>query len=290
MDDAAQRLDKWTPKNFEGEGYSGRVSLRTALAKSLNEISMQLVIAVTPGGVVDFANRVGLRDDPAKLTPVPSIALGSEEAPPIVMVNSLATFAAGGVYMPPRFIEAIDGKPEPTPEGEQVVDPKVAYIVVDLMRSVVEGGTASAATALKIPIVGKTGTSNGPKDTWFIGMTPDYAIGVWVGYDDSRIVKYEQGATTALPIWMDLVKQMNLAPKSFKRPDGIIDVDIDTKTGLLAPKDAEKGTMLKEVFIKGTEPTEEAPPSSTTDTEDAYDKDDKKKTDGDKKPDEKKDE
>src|SRR5207248_1982523 len=121
-------------------------------------------------------------------------------------------------------------------------------------------------TALKIPIVGKTGTSNGPKDTWFIGMTPDYAIGVWVGYDDSRILKYEQGATTALPIWMDLVKQMNLPAKSFKRPDGLVDVEIDTATGLKAPADAPKGTTLHEVFIKGTEPTEEAPPSGTTDS------------------------
>ena len=207
---------------------------------------------------------------------MPSIALGSDEAPPIVMVNALATFGAGGVYMPPRFIDSIDGQPQPVAAGEQVIDPKVAFIVVDLMRSVVEQGTAGAAMALKIPIVGKTGTSNDAKDTWFIGMTPDYVIGVWCGYDDPRILRYEQGATVALPIGMDLHNQMNLPQNTYTRPDGIIDDAVDAKTGLLPPTDAPKESIAHEVFIKGTEPTDEAPASGTTDTEDAYDKDDKK--------------
>jgi penicillin-binding protein 1A len=263
MNDAPQVSLKWRPKNFEGDGFEGPIRLRSALAKSLNEISFQILEKLQPQGVIEFARRMGIKEAP--LPPNESIGLGADEVTPLEMVNTIATLAAGGSYAPPRFVDAIDGKELPaTGVVDGAIDPRVAYVVLDMMRSVIEEGTGTAALALKIPVVGKTGTSNGPKDCWFIGLTPDYAIGVWTGYDDSRILRGEQGATTALPIWIDVVKQMKLPAKSFKRPDGLVDVTIDKATGKLAPDGAAASTTMTEIYIKGTEPTEVAPAEGET--------------------------
>nr|HEX4316954.1 transglycosylase domain-containing protein [Kofleriaceae bacterium] len=271
MNDAPQVSLKWRPKNFEGDGFVGPIRLRVALAKSLNEISFQILEKLQPQGVIEFARRMGIKDAP--LPPNESIGLGADEVAPIEMVNTIATLAAGGTYAPPRFVDAIDGRElAQTGVVENAIDPKVAFVVLDMMRSVIEEGTGAAALSLKIPVVGKTGTSNGPKDCWFIGLTPDYAIGVWTGYDDSRILRGEQGATTALPIWIDIVKQMKLPAKTFKRPDGLVDVTIDKATGLLAPDDAAKGTTMTELYIKGTEPTETASGSGDTTDENLSEK------------------
>ena len=166
----------------------------------------------------------------------------------------MASFATGGKTAKPRFIEAIQGKPTAPSEATQVLDPKVAYIVTDMMKSVVTAGTASRAQALGIPIAGKTGTSNSSKDTWFIGLTPDYAIGVWVGYDDPRSLGHEVGGTTAVPVFVELVKSMKLQSKQFARPSGIVEAQIDRKTGLLAPEGAPKSTVITELFLEGTAP------------------------------------
>jgi penicillin-binding protein 1A len=127
------------------------------------------------------------------------------------------------------------------------------------MRSVVTEGTAMAAAALKIPIAGKTGTSNDAKDAWFIGMTPDYAIGVWIGHDDPRPMGRETGGTTAVPVYIEIMKQLNLPAKAFPRPPHVVEATIDKKTGLLAPEGAPKEATLTEVFVEGTQPTEVAP-------------------------------
>jgi len=127
------------------------------------------------------------------------------------------------------------------------------------MRSVVTEGTATAAAALKIPIAGKTGTSNDARDTWFLGLTPDYAIGVWIGYDDSRSLGHDTGGSNAVPVYVDIMKQMNQPAKAFPRPPHVVEATIDRKTGLLAPDGAPRETSLTEVFVEGTQPTEVAP-------------------------------
>jgi penicillin-binding protein 1A len=130
----------------------------------------------------------------------------------------------------------------------------------------VTSGTGHLAQALKVPIAGKTGTSNDAKDTWFIGMTPDYVIGVWIGYDDPRSMGREAGGTTAVPVFVDLAKTMNLPGKSFTRPSGILDVKIDKDTGDLAPEGGPKDKVLTELFLEGTQPTQYAPlPDEITD-------------------------
>src|SRR6185503_5653834 len=106
---------------------------------------------------------------------------------------------------------------------------------------------------------GKTGTSNEARDTWFVGFTPDYIVGDWVGYDHNRPMGgKETGGSTAAPI-VDVVKSMALPAKAFAKPAHVVEKTIDRETGLLAPEGAPKGTTLNEVFVEGTEPTEVAP-------------------------------
>jgi penicillin-binding protein 1A len=247
-----REFPEWKPKNFETGSFEGPVRLRYALSKSINSVSLQLTYAVKAQAVVTLANRMGIA---SKLTPEMSIALGSNEVTPLEITNAVASLAAGGVAAEAQFVDAINGKSTPAPPGEQVLRPEVAYVVVDMMRSVINEGTAHLAAALKIPIAGKTGTSNDAKDTWFLGLTPDYAIGVWVGYDDNRAMAHATGGALAVPVYVDIMKQMNQPAKPFARPAHVVELTIDKKTGLVAPDGAPKGTTLSEVFVEGSAPT-----------------------------------
>ena len=245
----------WRPKNFETGRYEGPVRLRYALSRSINTVSLQLAYNLKPETIVALARKMGIASE---LTPELSIALGSNEVTPLENTNAVATLATGGIAAPPQLIDAIDGKQVPPPAGEQVLRPEVAYVVADMMRSVVTEGTASLAAPLKIPIAGKTGTSNDARDTWFIGLTPDYAIGVWIGYDDNRSMGHETGGVVAVPVYVEIMKQMNQPAKAFPRPPHVVEATIDKATGLLAPDGAPKQTTLTEVFVEGTQPTEVA--------------------------------
>ncbi|MEO8840757.1 MAG: transglycosylase domain-containing protein [Kofleriaceae bacterium] len=257
VNDAPEVFDLWRPKNFETGEYLGPVRLRDALAKSINTVSIRITSDLKPETVVAMAHKLGIK---SALPTEMAISLGAGEVTPLEMTNAYATLAAGGILAEPTFIDAIDGKALPAAKGEQVISPEVAYVITDTMRSVVTEGTAAMIGAkLKVPISGKTGTSNDAKDTWFIGMTPDYVIGVWCGFDDPKEMKGEQGARVAAPIFLDIAKQMNLPGKAFTRPAHVVDATIDRQTGLLAPEGAPKDTTLNEVFVEGTQPTEVAP-------------------------------
>ncbi len=256
VNDAPEVFDLWKPKNFETGQFEGPVLLRHALARSINTVSIRLTYDLKPETVIAFAHKMGVQTDlPVEM----SIALGADVVTPLEMTNAFTTLAAGGVYQPPRFVETVNGKSVDAPPGEQVLRPEVAYVVTDMMRSVVTEGTGRKAAELGIPIAGKTGTSNDARDTWFIGMTPDYAIGVWIGYDDNRSMGHDQGGTNATPVFVDIVKGMNLPAKQFPRPAHVVEATIDRQTGLLAAEGAEKKTTLQEVFVEGTQPTEVAP-------------------------------
>ena len=243
----------WKPKNFETGRFDGPVRLRYALSKSINTVSLRIAYEVTPQAIVELARKMGIASN---LTPEMSIALGSNEVTPIEITNAVATLATGGITAEPQFIEALDGKPVPPPHGEQVLRPEVAYVVTDMMRSVVTEGTAYLAASLKIPIAGKTGTSNDAKDTWFLGLTPDYAIGVWVGFDEPRPMAHETGGAVAVPIYVEIMKHVSPPAKAFVRPAHVVEATIDKATGLLAPEGAPKGTAMTEEFVEGTQPTE----------------------------------
>ena len=245
--------EKWNAKNYETGKFEGPVLLRYALAKSINTVAIRVLERVKAERIIDLANRVGIE---SKLPTTLSLALGAGEVTPLETTNAMATFAAGGKAAKPVFIDAIDGKATPPAEARQVVKPEVAYVVTHMMQSVVTSGTGVLAQKLKIPVAGKTGTSNDAKDVWFVGLTPDYAIGVWIGYDDPQSMGRETGGTTAVPVFVEVAKTMNLPAKQFPRPPQVVEAKIDRTTGLLAPDGWPKDKTMTEVFVAGTAPTE----------------------------------
>jgi len=257
LNDTAEVFDLWKPQNYSKNSFEGPVLLRRALAKSINTVAIKLAYETGVAQVADLAEKMGIT---TKLPRELSLSLGSGVVKPIDMANAYATFASGGKYAPPRFIESIDGADAPGPAPVQVLDPEVAYVVADMMRSVVEEGTGQLAKKVGVPIAGKTGTSNDARDTWFMGMTPDYVIAVWVGNDDNHAMgNHETGGTTAAPIFVDVAKSMGLKAKAFTRPARVVDARIDKATGLLSPPGAPRASSYSEVFIEGTVPTEVAP-------------------------------
>jgi penicillin-binding protein 1A len=182
---------------------------------------------------------------------------------PLELANAFSTFASGGIVGPPITIRKVGAENLPPPALAPTLKPEVAYVVVSMMRSVIDEGTAHGAVAGKLrrPAAGKTGTSNGQRDAWFVGFTPDLLAVVWVGFDDmKKLGRGEAGGKTAAPIWADfMVKAVAGRPtKDFQQPAGIVVQRIDKATGLLAAPGQESGT-LDEVFIDGTAPTAHAP-------------------------------
>jgi penicillin-binding protein 1A len=263
INDAPEVYDLWKPKNY-GSKFEGPVRLRHALAKSINTVAIRVASDVGPAAVAAMAHAMGIESDlPEHL----SLALGSGEVSPLEMTNAMATFAANGRYAPPWIVESVDGQVREQPDPVQALRPDIAYVVVDMMRSVVEEGTATKAKALKIPIAGKTGTSNDSRDAWFVGMTPDVVVGVWIGHDDNRpLGSKETGGSTAVPVFVDVMKAFGAKHKKFARPPGVIEARIDKATGLLAAEGAPEGSSYIEVFVDGTAPTEIAPLPGEVDT------------------------
>jgi penicillin-binding protein 1A len=257
------------PSNFEG--WEGRepLRLREALANSVNVAAVRVLRDVGPANVVPWAEALGIA---SPLKPDLSLALGSYEVRPIELAGAYATFAAGGKYAEPRLVLRIvgpDGKDIPLPElapPRRVLDDAEAYVVTSMLESVVDHGTAARAKSLGRPLAGKTGTSNGPKDTWFAGYSTEIAAVAWVGFDDGRTLGgAEQGAVTALPAWIAFMKAaMEGKPAvDFPRPPGVVTVTIDKRTGELPyPDDTD---LMDEVFLAGTEPTETAQPPRPAD-------------------------
>ena len=145
-------------------------------------------------------------------------------------------------------------------EPEQVLTKETAYLVTNMLEDVVQHGTGQRAKFLKRALAGKTGTTNDYTDGWFIGYTPNLALGVWVGFDDRRpLGNRESGANSALPIWIAFMKEAleQLPSMSFEIPDDVVYVRVDPATGLLPAEGGPSGTV--EIFAKGTEPKETAP-------------------------------
>lgn len=263
VNDAPEVYDLWKPKNY-GSKFEGPVRVRHALAKSINTVAIRVASDVGPAAVAALAHAMGIESElPEHL----SLALGSGEVTPLEMTNAMATFAAGGRFQPAWIVESVDGQTRAQPEPTQALRPEVAYVVLDMMRSVVEDGTATKAKALKLTIAGKTGTSNDSRDAWFVGMTPDVVVGVWIGHDDNRpLGSKETGGTTAVPVFVDVLQAFGAKNKKFPRPPGVVEARVDKATGLLAADGAPDDASYVEVFVDGTAPTEIAPLPGEVDT------------------------
>ena len=264
MIDAPAVYDQWNPQNYETWRHEGDVRIRTALAKSINLVAVRAIEQVGPEAVVEFGHHLGIESE---LEPTLTLALGSSGVRPIEMVGAYATFAAGGRWAAPRFIDRIvgpDGRPVPLPDrapARDVLTPAEAYLTTSMLQSVVADGTGRGAQRLERPVAGKTGTSNEARDAWFVGYTPRIVAGVWVGFDDRRSLgRREGGGRTALPIWVDVVgaAEEGHAADAFPRPSGVETASIDPATGLLAYEGMAE--PMEEVFLEGTVPTETARP------------------------------
>lgn len=201
----------WVPKNYDGK-YNGPVTLRTALAKSLNAATVRLATEVGVDNIIDTARVLGIKSN---LQPYLPIALGASDVTLMEMVSAYGAFATGN-YVKPMFFERVTNKNglaeiESTPKMTEILSEDVREEMKTLLRAVVEEGTAVKARELKRPLYGKTGTTNDYTDAWFIGFDERLVVGVWVGRDDHKpIGPKETGARAALPIWIDFMKKVPL--------------------------------------------------------------------------------
>jgi penicillin-binding protein 1B len=248
---------EYKPANFHG-GYSNRdVTLREALARSLNVPTVELAMRVGLAQIADTAEDCGLERPRA----FPSMALGTSEVTPLELAGAYTAFANDGKAMRPIPIRSVEGNSlsgvneRVTTASTQVFSPQVAYLMTNLMQSVVNSGTASSLRGMGLTgaIAGKTGTSN---DGWFVGYTPNLVCVVWVGFDDNRDLRM-QASDAALPIWADFMKtaleiHRGYGRDSFSRPGGIVTVEIDPATGYLAGPDC--ASRQQEIYLSGTEP------------------------------------
>ena len=198
----------WSPKNYRNE-YHGDVTMRKALELSLNTATVRLLEKVGVENVIDMAKQLHIN---SKFEPNLSLALGTTEVVPIELAAAYATFARSGNYMPPvaiKTIATIDGEEKYHEEAleEPIVTPEVAYALVDIMKGVIQRGTARAASKMPYYLAGKTGTTDDYRDAWFIGFSPNLLCAVWVGYDKKINLDREAGASVALPIWMDFMSK-----------------------------------------------------------------------------------
>jgi penicillin-binding protein 1B len=247
---------EYTPGNFHQQ-FLGAVNLRTALAHSLNVATVRLGEMVGFDNVVNMARRAGLPDS---IRATPAVALGAYEATPLDIAGAYTVFANEGVYVRPSFINSVrahDGRilDSAKPQSRRALDPRVAYLMVNLLQEVMRSGTAAGVRGrgFTVPAAGKTGTS---RDGWFAGFTTKLLCVVWVGFDDNRDLGLE-GSKAALPIWTELMKgALNLpayaAAQPFKAPDGVITEQVCMDSGQLATSYCD--TVRTEVFIEGTQP------------------------------------
>lgn len=239
--------EAWTPKN-SGDRYGGEVTLKNALARSINTITARLMDKVGPRTVVKLAENLGIESE---ILPVPSIALGTPDISVYEMVGAYSAFANKGVYTKPVMITAIVDKNDTVlyqfvPESRDVISEETAYVTVKLMQGVTEFGSGARLRTtddsrpdykeivtgypykFENPIAGKTGTTQNQSDGWFMGMVPNLVTGVWVGAEDRAThfedIRYGQGAAMALPIWGVYMKScyadkdLGISKEEFERP------------------------------------------------------------------------
>lgn len=251
--------DVWKPQNYS-ETFEGEVTLRHALNASINIAAIRLLMAMGPVEAINVAHRLGIKSD---LENVYSLALGVSEVTLLEITNAYATIAAGGMRGEPLFISKVvdrEGRvlEENTVFREEVLDPKVNFMITNLMESVMNEGFGHNARVFGFnePAAGKTGTTDLCTDAWFVGFTTDLAVGVWSGFDEKKTMgKKMTGAFVSLPTWTAVMKAAyrDRHAHPFEEPEGIQHRVVCEKTGLLATEACPK--IRREVFIEGTEPT-----------------------------------
>ncbi|MBN2207954.1 MAG: PBP1A family penicillin-binding protein [Candidatus Coatesbacteria bacterium] len=257
-------IDKvWKPENY-GQRVFGPITLQTALEKSKNLATINLIRRIDPRLAVKYARILGIE---SHLEAVPSLALGSIGVSLLDLTCLYGVIATEGERFKPIFIKQItdhSGRELYRQESsfEQVISPQTAYVMIHMMQGVIQRGTGVRAKSLGHNLAGKTGTTNDYIDAWFVGFSPDLVVGAWVGFDELEpLGSGETGARAALPIWKDFMETAleGEPEKEFPVPEGIVFRMIDAETGLLASE--ETTDTIKQAFIAGTEPVETERPT-----------------------------
>jgi membrane carboxypeptidase/penicillin-binding protein len=231
----------WKPENYE-HTYQGPLVLKKALMLSDNVITAKLIERVTPAIVAEYAAQMGIT---SPLEPHLSLGLGATSVSPFEMAVAYATIAGQGIKRDGFMVQQIltfDNKviEQWEPNSVRVVDSQNCYLLIDMLKGVIDGGTGQAVRSLGFnrPCAGKTGTTSDYRDAWFAGFTPDLVTVVWVGFDDNRIMKTQSGAgvtgsLAALPIWVQFMDSAlaETIYSDFSIPPGIIFTEVDPTTG-----------------------------------------------------------
>jgi penicillin-binding protein 1A len=265
----------WKPRNYK-ETFYGPTLLRNALAKSRNLVTIKILQDIGVDYAIAYAAKLGIESN---LSRDLSIALGSSGISLLELLRSYSVFANQGYLVEPVFIlKVVDRNgnvlEEMAPERKKVIEKSTAYIMTSLLEGVVKYGTGRRIKELKRPAAGKTGTTNNLFDAWFVGYTPEYITGVWVGLDEEAPMgKGETGSRAASPIWLGFMQRAleGKPVKVFQAPEGVVFAKIDADTGLLPVPESKN--VVFECFKEGTVPTEYTKrPNEARETEDLFKK------------------
>jgi penicillin-binding protein 1A len=251
----------WRPQNFDAK-YLGPMTLRTALQRSRNLVSIRIIDSIGPRNVVRFAHAAGVE---SHLSPYLSLALGTSVVDLLELTNAYGTLASGGIRAEPYYVERVldrRGKimEEHSPKLESRLSPQTCFLITNILQGVINHGTGWYAKRLGRPLAGKTGTTQDQRDLLFIAFSPDLVCGVWVGYDDFRPLKKGLSASNiAVPLWTDFMREAlkSYPAKEFPIPPKIEFAKVDAVTGFLALPTCPR--VILEAFKDGTVPVEFCP-------------------------------
>jgi penicillin-binding protein 1A len=248
--------ETWEPRNYTGR-YDGPITVREALTRSKNTVTVQLAQELGMASVIQTAREMGIS------TPIPNVpatALGAAEVKPIELVRAYAALASGGWLPEPHVIERIEDRHgeviyRAEPQRDRVVDPAAAYVLTTMLRDVVDRGTGTPvrAAGFRGPAAGKTGTTNGATDIWFVGYTPELVAAVWFGMDRPQtIVREASGGTIAAPVWGRMMTRIQRGRRvgDFPMPRGVVTETVDRATGFVVdPGCPPQGETYTEYFV-----------------------------------------
>ncbi len=267
-----------------GGGYAGAQTMRWALEQSRNLMTVRAASQVGMDKVVETASKLGI----GEYQPVLAVSLGAGETTVLRLTNAFAMLIANGRRLEPTIVDMVQDRngrviwradsrpcqgcdapdwlgapmPRPAPTSGQAMDPVTAFQITHMLQGVVERGTAKVLRKLDRPIMGKTGTTTGPKDVWFVGGTPEFVAGVYIGYDRPRnLGSWAQGGRVAAPMWGQVAAEVlkDVPPRPFTAPPGVRMVRVERRTGRKVfgswPGDSENAAIIWEAFRPDSEPT-----------------------------------
>jgi penicillin-binding protein 1A len=257
------KLVEWAPENYDRK-FRGPMTLRRALENSINVVTIKLIQRIGVDPVIKLAHQVGIESE---LRREVALALGVSEVTPLELVSAYGVFANGGVRNEPFAIRKVTDSQgrvleQHLSDPQEVMRPETAYILVNVMKGVIERGTGAKAKVLERPLAGKTGTTSEATDVWFVGFSPSLVAGVWLGYDQKRSLgSAATGGGLALPIWIRFMQKALTGSEreEFPVPDNVVSVPVNLVTGRPAPD--ERGAVL-EYFTSGSEPRRPSAPAA----------------------------